>query len=130
MVHGINGRPSRNHMSYSNLEAEQLVPLRDALEEFMLFVKKWEDQRVPHFYRYLDFMKNNIETCICIREDWGDGLIYLRKLLQRDWNKANNEYVGIPSCTLFKESQKELFLQYLGLLDEVRSYFVLDTDLK
>ena len=116
-------------MSYRNLEAEQLVPLRDALKELMLFLDKRQDCGVPHFYRYLDFM-NNIETCICTREDKGEGLIYLRTLLQRDWDKANDEYVGIPSCVLFQEGQRELFQQYLGLLDEVGSYFVLDRDLK
>lgn len=116
-------------MSYSTLEAEQLVSLRDALEDLMLFVKKWQNSDIPHFYRYLDFMKNNIETCIYTREDWGEGLIYLRKILQRDWDKANDEYVGIPSCMLFEENQRELFLQYLGLLDEVGSYFDLDMDL-
>ena len=57
-------------------------------------------------------------------------MIYLRTLLQRDWDKANDEYVGIPSCVLFQEGQRELFQQYLGLLDEVGSYFVLDRDLK
>ncbi len=117
-------------MSYRNLEAEQLVSLRNALEELMLFLEKWQDCGVPDFYRYLDFMKNNIETCIYTREDQGEGLIYLRKLLQRDWDKANDEYLGIPSCMLFQEGQRELFLQYLGLLDEVGSYFVLDKDLK
>jgi len=128
MVHGMNGKSKRIRMSYRNLEAEQLVPLRDALEELMLFLYNWQDCGVPHFYRYLDFMKNNIETCICTREDQGEGLIYLRMLLQRDWDKANDEYVGIPSCVLFQEGQRELFLQYLGLLDEVGSYFILDTD--
>lgn len=117
-------------MNYSNLEAEQLVPLRDALKELMLFLDQRQNQGVPDFYRYLDFMKNNIETCICIREDQGEGLIYLRKLLQRDWEMANDEYVGIPSCVLFQEGKGEQFLQYLGLLDEVRSYFVLDDNLK
>lgn len=117
-------------MSYSTLEAEQLVSLRDAVEELMLFVKKWQGHGIPDFYRYLDFMKNNIETCIYTREAQGEGLVYLGELLQRDWDKANDEYVGIPSCVLFKESQSELFLQYLGLLDEVESYFVLNMDLK
>lgn len=130
MVHGMNGKSKRNRMSYRNLEAEQLVPLRDALKELMLFLDKRQDCGVPYFYRYLDFMKNNIETCICTREDQGEGLIYLRMLLQRDWDKANDEYLGIPSCMLFQEGERELFLQYLGLLDEVGSYFVLDRDLK
>ena len=67
---------------------------------------------------------------ILTREDRGEGLIYLRKILQRDWDKANDECVGIPSCTLFAEDRRELFLQYLGLLDEVESYFALDMDLR
>ena len=117
-------------MNYSTLKAEQLVSLRDALEDLMLFVKKWQDHDVPDFYRYLDFMKNNIETCILTREDRGEGLIYLRKILQRDWDKANDECVGIPSCTVCAEDRRELFLQYLGLLDEVESYFALDMDLR
>lgn len=111
-------------MIYSNLTAEQLVPLRDALVELMFFVNKWEYSHIPVFYHYLGFMKNNIEICICVHEDWGDGLRELNRLLARDWNRANDKYVGIPSCELFVESRSELCLQYLGLLNEVGSYFI------
>lgn len=111
-----------------DLKTEQLVPLRDALVNLMFFVKKWQSQSIPDFYHYLDFMKNNIETCIYTQEDWGDGLRYLYKILLRDWNLANDRYVGIPTCELFGESQGELCLQYLGLLDEVGSYFIPDMD--
>ncbi len=111
-------------MTYSSLNTEQLIPLRDALVDLMFFVQKWDDHHTPYFCRYLGFMKENIETCICTQEDWGDGLRYLNKLLARDWNLANDEYLGIPSCELFAEGQGELCLQYLGFLDKVGSYFI------
>lgn len=117
----------RNSMSYSYLRTEQLVPLRDALVDLMLFVEKWQHQGTADFIRYLihylKSMKDNIEICICVEEDQGEGLRYLGTLLVRDWDLANNEYVGIPSCRLFGEDQTELCLQYLVLLNAVEGFF-------
>lgn len=128
-----NGRLKRNSMIISNLKKEHLIPLRDALVELTLFVEKWQHLGRPDFIRYLihylKSMKDNIEICICVREDKGEGLRYLGTLLVRDWDLANDEYVGIPSCGLFEECQTELCLQYLILLNAVGSFFVPGTNL-
>lgn len=118
----------RIYMKVASLKSEQLVLLRDALNNLMLFVEERHNDGVPHFYRYLDFMKNNIETCIYTRDDQGDGLEYLVKILLRDWNEANDEYIGIPSYEFKEENQRELCVQYLGLLDEVERYFIPDME--
>ncbi len=115
-------------MRVESLKSEQLVSLRDALDKLMLFVEERDNDGVPHFYRYLDFMKNNIETCIYTRNDQGDGLVYLGQILLRDWNEANDKYIGIPSYEFEEEDQGELCVQYLGLLDEVGRYFISDIE--
>lgn len=118
-------------MKVKKLKSEHLFSLRDALDNLMLFVEDVEgrhNDRVPHFYRYLDFMKNNIETCIYTENDQGDGLEYLGQILLRDWNEANDKYIGIPSYEFDEEDQGELCVQYLVLLDEVGRYFILDKD--
>lgn len=117
-------------MIYSSLKAEQLIPLRDALVDLMFFVEKCEDDNRLYFCRYLGYMKENIEICICTQEAWGEGLRYLNSLLTRDWIRANNEYLGIPSFDLFVKGQGELCLQYLGLLDKVERYFIPYMDCK
>lgn len=115
-------------MRVTNLKPEQLFLLRDALNDLMLFVKERHDDGVPHFYRYLDFMKNNIETCIYTQDAWGEGIKYLGKILLRDWKEANDEYIGIPSYELFQENQGEVCVQYLCLLDKVGKYFLSDME--
>lgn len=115
-------------MKVKNLKSEHLVLLRDALDKLMIFVDERHNDGVPHFYRYLDFMKNNIETCIYTRNDQGDGLVYLGQILLRDWNEANDKYIGIPSYEFEEEDQGELCVQYLGLLDEVGRYFISDIE--
>lgn len=115
-------------MKCSSLEKEQLVPLRDALNNLIRFLQQWKDNSIPYFYRYLQYMKDNIEICMYTQDDWGDGLMYLEDILWRNWNEANDVFWGIHSCELFEEGQRELFLQYLGLLEEVEQYFIFETE--
>lgn len=107
-----------------SLQMEELVPLRNALEELMCFVQKWQYGGIPYFYHYLDYMKNNIEICICTLEDIEQDLVQLETILRRDWTAANDADTGIPSCILFGDSQREQVLQYLELLGEVGQYFL------
>ncbi len=115
-------------MKCNSLEKEQLIPLRDALNNLIRFLQKWKDSSIPYFFRYLQYMKDNIEICIYTQDDWGDGLVYLEDILQQNWNDANDDFWGIHSCELFGEGQRELFLQYLGLLEEVEQYFIFEIE--
>lgn len=115
-------------MKCKSLEKEQLVPLRDALNDLIRFLRQWKDSNIPYFSRYLQYMKDNIEICMYSQDDWGDGLAYLKDTLQRNWNEANDDFMGIHSCELFGEGQRELFLQYLGLLEEVEQYFIFEAE--
>lgn len=109
-------------MSYG-LKKEELLPLRDALNELMKFIKKWQQNDTPYFYHFLDYMKNNIEFCICTQSD---DMEHLEEILIRDWTAANDGYLGIPSYDFFtgyNEENGELYIQYLILLAEIEKYF-------
>ncbi len=106
-----------------SLEKEQLLPLRDALNNLICFLQRWKENGISHSYRYLQYMKDNIEICMYTQDDWGDGLAYLKVILQQNWNEANDDHMGIYSCVWSGEGQRELFLQYLGLWEEVGQYF-------
>ena len=48
-----------DHMEH--FERTQLIPLRDALNSLMKFVREIPSVGIPQFYCFLDYMKNNIE---------------------------------------------------------------------
>lgn len=105
------------------LKREELLSLRDALNELMKFIRKLQCNEVPYFYHFLDYMKNNIEFCVCIQSD---DMEHLEEILLRDWTAANDTFLGIPSYNFFDESsegQQELCVQYLILLAEIEKYF-------
>lgn len=106
----------------NNFNYRQLIPLRDALDRLMMFVKTLPCQETPYFYHYLDTMKNNIDLYVRV----GNGnLDLLEVLLRKDWDQANNIFFGIPSFDFFQKNEDtvELFWEYLELLDEVKKYF-------
>lgn len=108
---------------YYRLKKEELIPLRDALNELMKFVRKWNQNDTPYFYHFLDYMKNNIEFCVCMQSD---DMEHLEEILIRDWTAANDAYLGIPSYDFFEEDSEEkgeLYIQYLILLEEIEKYF-------
>ena len=106
----------------SKLKEDQLIPLRDALNELMDFVKEFQWKEIPYFYRFLDYMKNNIEFCVCTHSD---DMEQLEEILLRDWKKANNMYLGIPSYKLFSDNGQdmtEMYCQYISLLEKIDRY--------
>lgn len=106
----------------SKLREEQLIPLRDALNELMEFVKGFQWKEIPYFYRFLDYMKNNIELCVCTHSD---DMEQLEAILLRDWEKANNRYLGIPSYELLSDDSQdmtEVYCQYIALLTKIDKY--------
>lgn len=107
----------------SSLEKEQLLPLRDALNNLIRFLQRWKGGSISRSYRYLQYMRDNIEICMYTQDDWGDGLAYLKVVLQQNWAEANNGHMGMDSCEWFGDGQRELFVQYLGLWQEVGQYF-------
>lgn len=106
-----------------NLKPEELLALRDALDEFMQFINELHGREIPYFYQHLDYMKNNIEFCVCTQSD---DLEHLEELLIRDWNLANDAYLGIPSYEIFDDDGREsveLCIRYAVLLAEIEKYF-------
>ena len=106
----------------AKLRQEELIPLRDALNALMKFVRELQWKEIPYFYRFLDYMKNNIEFCVCTHSD---DLEHLEEILLRDWKKANNTYLGIPSYDFFENDDTdvtEMSCQYIALLSEVDRY--------
>lgn len=112
---------------------EELIVLRDSLYTLMKLVDKLYVEKQPYFYRFLDRMKNNIETFIYIekgeRMEPGDRES-LAEILCRDWDEVNREDLGIPSYhEIFSEEirygGKEI-REYMMLLWEIDGYFYKD----
>ena len=104
------------------LNEEELRALKAALSELMCFVKHTEWKGETYFYRFLCIMKNNIEIYQYTHSKETERLCVS---LRKDWENANDEMTGIPSCELQieKERRWEVFLHYTELLDEVRKFF-------
>ena len=111
-------------MSFTN--DEELISLRNSLNTLMSLVNELHLEERPYFLRFLDRMKNNIETGICMvrmermrPEDW----MYLEEILRRDWEEANRIDMGIPSYdNLFSEkiyAGKMSGMSYAALLFEI-----------
>lgn len=104
------------------LTEDELRTLRRSITDLLNFIRcvQWEED--PYFYRPLENMKNNIEIYLYTRNGERE-LLY--EVLFRDWRKANNYFVGIPSCELRTEMENawNLNCRYRELLMGVGKYF-------
>ena len=105
------------------MRAEELLELRDAIAGLQEFVGYFSNMDYPHFYKFLDYMKNNIEIYICLGEkDFGT----LEMLLIRDWYQANNSWTGLTSFQVAQEVSEEsieIYYNYALLVKNVADYF-------
>lgn len=112
-----------------NFERKQLVPLRDALNSLMKFIREIPSIGIPQFYRFLDYMKNNIEIYLYApmdAEEWEELFLRLKDILIRDWKEANHNDWGIPTFDLLlgeHENKTELCLEFIRLVSVVDGFF-------
>ncbi len=112
-----------------NLERSQLIPLRDALNSLMKFVRDIPSIGIPQFYRFLDYMKNNIEIYLYAPMDaaeWEELFLRLKTILIRDWENANHSVWGIPTFDLLLEEQEyrtELCMEFIQLVSVIDGFF-------
>lgn len=109
---------------------KELKGLRDSLQGLMNLIDSigWEEP--VYFYRFLDTMKNNIEIWLYTPADsieYEEELHMLRRILNRDWEAANDEYFGISSYGFWTDGRsaetENLKNRYFELIFEVESYF-------
>ncbi len=109
------------------LKEEELVPLRNALEEVQKFIREIETKTVPYYYLQFDNMINNIE--IYIQTDEQD-MRHLNKVLLRDWLNANHTLLGVPACRLLYAPapyEVENACHFIKLIMAVAVYFPEET---
>lgn len=106
------------------LQKEELVPLRDCLDELLDFIQELGMSNVPYFCKFVERMKDNLEICILVQYE---GWERIEHILRRDWNAANHKLIGIPDFRICEEclSKKEqLDFQFIELTARIESYFV------
>ena len=112
-----------------HFERNQLIPLRDALNSLMKFVREIPSAGIPQFYCFLDYMKNNIEIYLYAPMDaneWETLFLRLKDILIRDWREANHSVWGIPAFDLLigeRENKTELCLEFLQLVSVIDGFF-------
>ena len=112
-----------------HFERNQLIPLRDALNSLMKFVREIPSVGIPQFYCFLDYMKNNIEIYLYAPMDaneWETLFLRLKDILIREWREANHSVWGIPAFDLLigeRENKTELCLEFLQLVSVIDGFF-------
>ena len=105
------------------LIVNELLELRDAIAGLQEFVEYFTNMDYPHFYKFLDHMKNNIEIYTCLGEK---DFETLEMLLIRDWSQANNSWTGLTSFEVapeISEESIEIYYNYALLVKNVADYF-------
>ncbi|MGN1030265.1 MAG: hypothetical protein ACI4PQ_01540 [Butyricicoccaceae bacterium] len=105
-----------------NLQLSDLEELHDALQQFLLFLRKYS-RRSPHFYRYIEQMYKATDRCL--NHD-GRGLEDLNRHLLHDWKAANHAQTGIPSWVIWHDDpQKRMQLnaQYQEKVMSLERFF-------
>lgn len=107
----------------NEMKREELVGLKDAVGGLQEFVKCFSGVELPYFYRFLDYMKNNIETFLRVG---GRDYCALEEVLYRNWYEANNSWIGISTFRVSEEvceESIEIYYQYALLVKQVAEYF-------
>ena len=73
-------------------QKEQLILMRDAVTDLMVFIGDQKIGRMPRAYFLLDNMRNNIEIFIITSGEQEQDFIQLMNVLFRDWWAANDEW--------------------------------------
>ena len=102
---------------------EEVMCLRDAVVGLQDFVKCCSNGELPYFYRFLDYMKNNIEIFLRVG---GRDIYALEKVLYRSWHEANDFRIGLSTFQISAETETEsieIYYQYALLVKRVAEYF-------
>ena len=102
---------------------KELENLRNELEELLDFIKGMEQGELPHFYRYFNTMKLNIEMFFMIG---CDDIADLFPVLERDWKASHMMFIGVQDYDP-REGRPDLdpmvCLYFARLVAEVGKYF-------
>ena len=79
----------------TSLDREELVPLKECLDELLDFIRELQIEEIPYFYRCLENMKYNLEICFLVRyEGWEQMELIFNAGLERSKSCAD-WYIGI-----------------------------------
>lgn len=105
-----------------SLFRDQLVPLKECLEELLEFIQGLKVEEIPYFYRSIENMKYNLEICCLVQyEGWEQ----LESILIRDWKAANHMLLGIPGFDIRADNpdkKDELNCRFLELVSNVEEF--------
>lgn len=101
-------------------QKEQLILMRDAVTDLMVFIGDQKIGRMPRAYFLLDNMRNNIEIFIITPEEQEQDFIQLMNVLFRDWWAANDEWDDVTETGSMESIRLRNFLE---LLRRVEAYF-------
>lgn len=106
----------------TSLDREELVPLKESLDELLDFIRELQMEEIPYFYRCLENMKYNLETCFLVQyEGWEQ----MEQILLRDWSAANHAQIGIPGFDFSAESaaeKAELDCRFIELIANIEGF--------
>ena len=101
-------------------QKEQLILMRDAVTDLMVFIGDQKIGRMPRAYFLLDNMRNNIEIFIITSGEQEQDFIQLMNVLFRDWWAANDEWDDVTEAGSMEIIRLRNFLE---LLRRVEAYF-------
>lgn len=106
-----------------SLRKNELVPLRDCLNELLDFFQELKIKETPYFLKYVERMKYNLEICIIVQYvEWEK----IEQILKRDWKAANHRLIGIPGMLFCEEvflKSSEQEIQFIELIARIEAYF-------
>lgn len=102
---------------------EELKELRKVLERTTDFLRAIEQKELPHFYRYFDTMKNNIDIFIRLGDEDFEKIF---PILERDWKASHALFIGVQNYDIRKEhpgADPVLCIYFAGLLSSIGKFF-------
>lgn len=105
------------------MSRKELIFLKDMLKKVQKFIWERGSGRVPYCYVRFEYMFHNIEIYLQSGEE---NLQLLCEILQRDWEKANHQLVGISSSKLMDTATYEKMedaIQFIRMITEIDAFF-------
>lgn len=105
------------------MSRKELIFLKDMLKKVQKFIWERGSGRVPYCYVRFEYMFHNIEIYLQSGEE---NLQLLCEILQRDWEKANHQLVGISSSKLMNTATYEKMedaIQFIRMITEIDAFF-------
>lgn len=110
-------------------QKEQLIRMRDAVTDLMVFIGDQKIGRMPRAYFLLDNMRNNIEIFVITSGEQEQDFIQLMNVLFRDWWAANDEWDDVTEAGSIESIRLRKFLEFFGIAGACGSVFsVEETD--